>query len=220
MPGLSALINEGLRRTIGREVRRYRQIAPTAYSKERRTWRYTSDGRWIGGLFPAPNFSHGYHAILQQWWEGYTSPQQPARVLLVSENNKVKKVFEARYPNWSFVTLDKFDNLGEPIDVNADLCAGVPEGFTRAFDLIICQATLEHVYAPFASVVNMLAMLKPGGILVLHTHTPEYPYHPCPRDYIRFQLDWFQDVPVWRPGCELLELYAEAGNVFAAYRLL
>ena len=57
-----------------------------------------------------------------------------------------------------------------------------------------------------------------GGVVVLHTHLPGFYYHPYPRDYFRFHPDWFEDIPKFILGCEMLELYTVNGHVFAAYR--
>ena len=48
-----------------------------------------------------------------------------------------------------------------------DVCAGpLAHG---SFDLIICEQVLEHVLRPDLAVANMLAMLRPGGCLVVNT---------------------------------------------------
>ena len=209
-------INALLRKALKVEIRRVNEDAPVAFSIGRQRWNYTLSGEgWIGGKFEATNYSHGYHGILRQWWDHYN---QGSSCLLVSENNVVKAEFESHYPSWSFLTLDKYDNLGQPVDMVEDLCGDVSAETRNRFDLVICQATLEHVYDPCAAIRNMIAMLKENGVLVVHTHTPSFPYHPYPRDYLRFQLDWFQDIPEFAPGSELAELYAVGGHVFAAIR--
>lgn len=183
-----------------------------------RGWDYgLKEQYWIGGRFKVSNFSNGYHGILQQWWEHYNTGHS---CLLVSENNKVKHEFQLHYPDWKFATLDYYDNKGEPIDIEADLCSDFTANINVKYDLIICQATLEHLYNPFTAMQNMLKLLAKDGVVVLHTHLPSYYYHPYPRDYFRFHTDWFEDVTKFIPDCELLELYTVGGHVFAAYKQL
>src|SRR5260221_45211 len=186
-------INAMLRECFGVEIKRFKIEEPVVFSRLGKQWDYSAyETSWIGGRFAVENFSRGYHGILRQWWEHYNPGSS---CLLVSENNKVKGQFQSKYPDWTFITLDKYDNLGEPVDINDDLCGKVDPTLVEKFDLIICQATLEHVYDPFAAMLKMTAMLKTAGTLVIHTHTPSFPYHAYPRDYLRFQLDWFHDIP-------------------------
>jgi 2-polyprenyl-3-methyl-5-hydroxy-6-metoxy-1,4-benzoquinol methylase len=123
------------------------------------------------------------------------------------------------YPEWHFTTLDLYDVQGGEVDIVADLCGDLCGGVVeKSSDLIICQATLEHVYNPFKAVQNMVSLLKPKGIIAVHTHTPPFPYHAFPRDDFRFSLDWFEDLESHMKGIELLELSATRGHVFAALR--
>src|SRR5271154_1871343 len=86
-------------------------------------------------------------------------------------------------------------------------------------DLIINQATLEHLYDPFGAMRNLISALKPGGVLVTHTHPPAMHYHAFPRDYFRFMKDWWHDLPLWIKSIELLELaMIENYHVFTCYR--
>lgn len=210
------LLSSFFRKVVGVEVKRLKQETAVSFSKAGMKWdcAQSVDG-WIGGRYDAENHSKGYHGILRQWWEHYN---HGTSCLLISENNNVKARFQLEYPGWSFVTLDKFDNLGEPTDKREDLCGTINLSLSGAFDLIICQATLEHVYDPFTAIKNMMAMLRPGGVVLIHTHTPSFRYHACPRDYFRFQIDWFHDIPQFVSGSDLLELYATKGHVFAAFR--
>ncbi len=201
---------------FGVEIRRKSQELGGKVYKQSQEWNYgLSDIYWVGGKFSVSNFSNGYHGILQQWWEFYNKGQF---CLLISENNKVKGEFKQHYPNWEFSTLDFYDNKGEPIDIVADLCNEIHTHVKSKFDLIVCQATLEHLYNPFKAMENMISLLNKGGVVVVHTHLPTYYYHPFPRDYIRFHPDWFEDIPLFIKNCEMVELYTINGHVFSAYR--
>ena len=181
-----------------------------------KNWDYkVVDNFWIGGKYSVSNHASGYHGILKQWWDYYNSGNE---CLLVTENNKVKSEFILNYPSWKFKTLDYYDNKGEPVDIIADLCGEKIINSRSGFDLIICQATLEHLYNPFQAMKNMISLLNPNGVLVIHTHVPGFPYHPYPRDYLRYHPDWFEDIQLFIEECELLELYTVGGHIFSAYK--
>lgn len=190
------------------------------YSKNNLTWYVGLDG-WIGGKFSVSNSSTGYHGIMKQWWEYYCPVPMP-RVLLISESNTVKREFEAHYPNWKISTLDYYPELNpalEKPDVVGDLCAKVSPMEDATYDLIINQATLEHLYNPYQAMANMFAALKPGGIIVSHTHPPGFEYHRYPSDYFRFMKDWWYDLPKYETEMELLELYMHDNrHVFTCYK--
>jgi hypothetical protein len=211
-------INHLLEKTLGiRVIRPAKEFM--AYEKRisraGSAWDYESHGYWVGGSLECPNVMNGYHGILKQWWEHYT---EGTDCLLVSENNEVKASFQQSYPDWNFVTVDLFHLWGGETDIHADLCGDFGDDVHARFDLVICQATLEHVYDPFRAFLNMASFLKDNGVLAIHTHTPPFRYHAYPRDYFRFTLDWFEDIRSHVPDIELLELYAAEGNVFTLYK--
>lgn len=184
-------------------------------SADGKTWNYQHQGFWVGGRFPTPNCSSGYHGLLEQWWMWYFTGVD---CLLISETRPTKDLFASTYPQKRFTTLDLYTDLnGGAADYKADLCADLSAISVR-FDLILCQATLEHVYDPFTAVKNMVGQLRDNGVLLIHTHTPPFPYHAYPRDYCRFCPDWFEDLPKHLTGIRMLQLHATTGHVFAAYR--
>ena len=210
------IIKYGLRQAFKVEIKPINTEWDGKIFKKTKNWDYEIvEKYWVGGRFVVSNFSNGYHGILQQWWEYYNKGKL---CLLITENNKVKSEFKLCYPDMEFYTLDYYDNKGEPIDIEADICSNISEKLKTKFDLIVCQATLEHLYNPFKAMENMMSLLNKEGVVVLHTHLPTYYYHPYPRDYIRFHPDWFEDIPLFIPTCEMLELYTVNNHVFAAYR--
>jgi SAM-dependent methyltransferase len=215
--GLKRFINRSLETYLGVEIKRIRPQRTKMISVGGKKWNYSeTDGFWIGGRFHVSNISKGYHGLLKQWWEFYNNGDM---CLLVSENNVVKREFMQSYPGWQFVTLDLYDNKGEPVDIIADLCGQLPEQLLNKFDLVVCQATLEHLYDPLVAMRNIFRLLKVEGIVVIHTHTPVFPYHPFPRDYLRYNPDWFEDIVVYLKEVRLLELFTtKGGHLFAAYR--
>lgn len=174
------------------------------------------EGYWVGGKFKVNNFSGGYHGILKQWWESYGT--ENSDFLLISENNVVKKTFVEAYPRNNFSTLDFYDNMGEDVDLHYNLCDTSLSGIDARFDVIVCQATLEHVYDPWSALKNMTSILSDGGVILIHTHVPGYYYHPYPRDYVRFHPDWFIDAEQFLPSITLKELFVKDCHIFAAFK--
>lgn len=190
------------------------------YSKMNHTWdlRIQPGHYTIGGLFKVSNLSGGYHGILQQWWEHYTS--DVIDVLLISENNKVKNEFKERYPSWNIVTIDHYPEIStvNNVDIKGDIC-DFDNPIVSKFDLIINQATIEHVYNPFQAMSNLASSLKEGGYLLTHTHPPSQEYHQYPRDYFRFMIDWWIDLPKYIKNIELMEVYMHNNaHVFSCYK--
>lgn len=189
------------------------------YSKHNKKWDVTiyPDNYTIGGLFPVSNLSKGYHGILKQYWDEYHTGN---RVLLISENNTVKREFNRVYPDWKIDTIDNYPEISTVYDVDiiGDICNN-NNPITKKYDIIINQATLEHVYNPFQAMLNFSNALDTGGVLISHTHPPNQEYHQYPRDYFRFMIDWWIDLPTYLPTIELLEVYMHNNaHVFSCYR--
>lgn len=178
------------------------------------TWRYKKLGKMVGGHWPAPNISNGYHGLLAQWWEAYDVPNPD--VLLVSENNNVKKHFNTVYPSWKITTSDYFDNMGEEVDLKLNLCE--PWSTYNSYDKIINQATFEHLFDPITALKNLANSLKLNGEIYLHTVVPGFVYHQVPRDYFRFYSDWFIDAEKYISKIKLKELYVAKTHIFVLYK--
>lgn len=189
------------------------------YSKYNYNWDTTIyPGNYtIGGLLKCSNLSGGYHGILKQYWDKYNTGND---VLLISENNKVKEEFNLIYPNWNIKTIDLYPEISTTYDVDivGDIC-NMSNPITDKYDLIINQATIEHLYNPFQCMLNLSNSLKDNGILVTHTHPPNQEYHQYPRDYFRFMIDWWIDLPKYINNIELLEVCMKNNaHVFSCYR--
>jgi len=74
---------------------------------------------------------------------------------------------------------------GEGVQIVADLHTidVVVDG--RQFDAIFSPATLEHLERPWIAMRAMARILKPGGVLFVHTHQT-FPLHGYPSDFYRF----------------------------------
>ncbi|AGD92029.1 methyltransferase type 11 [Megavirus lba] len=196
-------------------------ISVEQYSKDKNIWKLPVFGlaSWVGGHMPVSNLSKGYHGVMKQWWDHY---MKGTDVLLISENNNIKKEFQVLYPKYKFTTVDFYPELIHATSADCDIVADVCKRNVlpkNSYDLIINQATLEHLYNPFQAMENFFESLKVGGICVSHTHPPKMPYHSFPRDYFRFMKDWWYDLPKHFPNIELLELYMYNDfHVFTCYR--
>jgi hypothetical protein len=183
--------------------------------KSTKQWDYTTEDFWLGTPFKVPNPSTGYHGILKQWWDHYKGNH--SKWLLVSELNHIKEYFSRVYPGDQFNTLE-FYASADQVDYRYNLCdRSIPDELPK-FDIVVCQATLEHVYDPFSAVSNMVSVLNKNGLLTIHTHVQPYPYHPYPHDYVRFFSDWFIDIPKYIGSVELLDLCENDGHIFASYK--
>lgn len=172
-----------------------------------------ANGYWIGGYFPVSNSSNGYHKILAQWWENFLRPGH--HVLLVTENEIVKNEFSLLYPGTVFKNLEYQSNKR---DFDLDLCKPWDYVTIDKFDAIVCQATFEHLFDPVQAMRNLINITNDNGEIYIHTHTPGFHYHPYPRDYLRFQPDWFEDVAKNFTNVRLLDLFYNESHIFSRYK--
>ncbi len=63
-----------------------------------------------------------------------------------------------------------------------------------AFDVVVSTEMLEHAANWQDCLWNMTAVLKPGGLLILTTRSPGFPYHPFPDDHWRFTVPFMRRV--------------------------
>ncbi|MGH1398896.1 MAG: class I SAM-dependent methyltransferase [Alphaproteobacteria bacterium] len=89
-------------------------------------------------------------------------------------------------------TMD-INDFGDYPNIIGDLCEDkLPSTLKNTYDIIICQAILEHVYDPTKAVTNIRTMLREDG--VLFGYVPYlYRYHAPEdltfQDYYRFSKD-------------------------------
>ncbi len=62
------------------------------------------------------------------------------------------------------------------------------------FDIVLSTEMLEHVQDWRQAVFQMKSVVKPGGLLILTTRSPGFPYHPYPEDHWRFTEDHFREI--------------------------
>jgi SAM-dependent methyltransferase len=72
-------------------------------------------------------------------------------------------------------------------------------------DVLLATEMLEHVEDWRGAVAGIARVLAPGGLLLLTTRSPGFPYHPHPADHWRFTLDVMDGIAE-ACGLEVLEL--------------
>jgi len=164
------------------------------------------------GFFCAPNISSGFWSIELDMLEAYGMGES---LILVAEPEAVVPVLKRRFPGKEITTLPYSGIRGEGFEY--DLC--IPFEYPRKFDSALCQATLEHIPRPATAIENMLRLLNPRGILVLHTVGPGSPYHRFPVDCLRFWPDFYPEVTKYlNPRCKLITLVERDHHQFAVWR--
>ena len=173
---------------------------------------------WVEGWFNVDNASGGYHKILMRYWETHRKGNS---VLLVSEDSVAKCSFQRKYPHWKIDTVDFYLHQhcrGRKIDIIADICQ--PNSLKgKQYDIIICQATLEHLYNPFQALENMFQILSKKGIACIHAPNVRFRHHGHLKDYFRFFKDWFEDIISFsKYPVELIEYEENLHHIFMCYR--
>jgi SAM-dependent methyltransferase len=132
-------------------------------------WNYDYKKNWVGGKFPVSNLSEGYHGILTQWFNNRANNSK--NCLLISENETVRDQFQKTYPNIKFKTLEFYEEMNENFDLRYNLCEPWQDvNHIEKFDIILCQATFEHLYDPCTAMRNLISVLNQSGTLLIHTH--------------------------------------------------
>ena len=98
-------------------------------------------------------------------------------------NGTFRPLIEQR--GWNYTGLD---TIAGP---NVDVVAQDPFAFhfdDDAFDVVLSGSTMEHVTAIWRWVPELVRVLKPGGLLAIHTHW-KFPEHRYPVDCWRIMPD-------------------------------
>jgi hypothetical protein len=169
----------------------------------------------VGGWFECSNHSFGYHGVLRQFWDSFGFGK---KCLLISETKKVAAEFHQKYPQTEFIATDYYLELhskSQETDIVWNLYEE-PPGIQ--VDSIVCQATFEHLMDPVGVLNRFLKILSKNGHVYLHTHTPVFPYHPFPKDYLRYNPEWFVDLPEIITGLRTLEVICVYNHAFAVFQ--
>src|SRR5262245_791858 len=71
---------------------------------------------------------------------------------------------------------------GQGVDRVVDAGALVDTFGPGAFDTVVCTEVVEHVRDWRSVFTNLKGVLRPGGVLLLTTRSPGFPYHGWPHD--------------------------------------
>lgn len=108
-----------------------------------------------------------------------------SRIVLGSPRDLVTALKPAAY-----IGVDMADGKGVDVVLPAERLG---DRFSD-IDIVICTEVLEHVEFWRQAVVAMKSVVKLGGILLVTTRSPGFPYHPHPGDFWRFTVDQFQRI--------------------------
>lgn len=98
----------------------------------------------------------------------------------LSVNGSYRELIERR--GWLYIGAD----IRNGPNVDCVMPDPLTLPFTKDnFDIVLSGSTLEHVERPWLLVPEMVRVLRPGGMLVIITHT-QWPLHEYPKDYWRF----------------------------------
>ena len=78
---------------------------------------------------------------------------------------------------------------GDGVDVIADATRLTAVFPPESFDVVITTEMMEHVPDWPSAWAELMAVLRPGGLLILSTRSPGFPLHSYPGDFWRFTAD-------------------------------
>lgn len=110
-------------------------------------------------------------------------------------------------------------SAGDGVDQVLDCTRLVDEFGAGSWDVVVSTEMLEHVEDWRACVRNLIHVLVPGGLLLVTTRSPGFPYHPFPDDHWRFTTAALERI-VSNARLEAVEISAdpEAPGVFVKAR--
>lgn len=99
-------------------------------------------------------------------------------------NGSVREYLESLQPR-EYLGVDVTEGPGVDRVVNAE---SLTESIQPGFDIVISTEMLEHVENWAVCLAQLAEMTKAGGLLVLTTRSPGFPYHPYPIDTWRYSV--------------------------------
>lgn len=108
---------------------------------------------------------------------------------------------------------------GPGVDQVVDCTRLVDEFGAGSWDVVVSTEMLEHVRDWRASVRNLIHVVAPGGVLVVTTRSPGFPFHPFPEDHWRYPVAAFERIAS-NAHLEVVDVRAdpEAPGVFVKAR--
>lgn len=119
---------------------------------------------------------------------------QDRRVLEVGSGdvNGTIRPIVARHEPAEYLGVDMAPGRG--VDRVVDCTRLVDEFGAGSWDVVVTTEMLEHVSDWRASIRNLIQVVKPGGLLVITTRSPGFPYHPFPEDHWRYTKGSFERI--------------------------
>jgi len=115
-------------------------------------------------------------------------------------------------PNW--VGVDLYDH-SDYIDSHYDIHDLKFED--QAFDVVVCNAVLEHIEDPIKAISELHRVLKKGGLIWVEVPFNQ-PYHEAPGDYWRVTVPgiriWMKDFTEIESGLYWLHMSPLSNGVF------
>ena len=152
--------------------------------------------------WPDARWEISHYGRYKAWLEAQVHESVMAWVPTVLGPNEVagKRVLEVGSYNVNGSVRDYVMSLGpkEYLGVDAQEGPGVDwvanaehlmDTVPGSFDVVISTEMLEHVDRWAVCIAEMTEMVTGGGLLVLTTRSPGFPYHPYPVDRWRFTVD-------------------------------
>ena len=106
-----------------------------------------------------------------------------------------------RPPDWECVGTDIVPGPG--VDLVADAHELSRHLAPESFDAVFSSAVFEHLAMPWKVVLELNAILRPGGVVWIGTHEA-FPIHEWPWDFFRFGQDVWPTLFSARTGFELI----------------
>ena len=98
-------------------------------------------------------------------------------------NGSLRPILQAWGP-LSYVGVDLVPGPGVDVVCPAEELAA--RFGAESFDLVVSTEMVEHVRDWRAVFTNMMALCRPGGLVLVTTRSPGYPYHAWPHDFWRY----------------------------------
>jgi SAM-dependent methyltransferase len=136
---------------------------------------------------------------------------------LAEEDVRDKRVVEAGAYNYNGSARDALSVHGPASYLGTDAQPGpgvdlvypaekLPDVLGEDFaDVLVSTEMLEHAEDWRGAVTGMVRTLAPGGLLLLTTRGPGFPYHPHPGDFHRFTVEQMDGIAA-ACGLEVLQL--------------
>jgi SAM-dependent methyltransferase len=142
----------------------------------------------------------------------WSADTHPRCVLFAGENRATAAILREKINAGRVLTAGLSDDVDYRWDFEEE-----PPSIQEEVDLIVSQAIFEHLLNPFQHLCDLSRLVAHGGHIVVHTHTPGFPYHRYPIDALRFFPDWFEE-SADRLGLTVVRRRVRENFLFYMYR--